>query len=130
MQNGSGKSTLFALLLNQFQADSGNIEVANGLQFAHLAQEVPALQQSALNFVLDGDQELRNLELQLQKLKKNNEGQQIALLHEKYNLIDGYAAPARAAQLLSGLGFTEVEQQKNVADFSGGWRVRLNLAKR
>lgn len=127
--NGSGKSTLFSLLLGEFSADAGDLDIPRQLRFAHVAQETPASNQSALDYVLDGDIELRLLQAELQHAEQQDQGWQIAELHEKLRLIDAYTAPARAAALLAGLGFHAEEQQKPVSDFSGGWRVRLNLAK-
>ena len=96
---------------------------------AHVSQEMPFVQKSALDFVLDGDVELRKLEALLTKAEDDDDGMRIAELHEKLGMMDAYTAPARAGQLLNGLGFSTEEQQKPVADFSGGWRVRLNLAQ-
>lgn len=128
-ENGSGKSSLFAMLLNQLQADAGDVEIPQQLKLAHVAQETPALEQSALEFVLDGDIELRHLEQQLKQAEDADDGHRIAVVHERLGEIDAYSAPSRAGQLLNGLGFNSVEQQQLVKDFSGGWRVRLNLAK-
>lgn len=127
--NGSGKSSLFAMLLNQLHADSGNLDIPKQLKLAHVAQETPALEKSAIDFVLDGDEELRSLQAELEKAEQANDGHEIAMLHARLGEIDAYTAEPRAAQLLAGLGFTQEEQQKPVSDFSGGWRVRLNLAK-
>lgn len=127
--NGCGKSTLFSMLLGEFQLDAGDLEIPKQLRLAHVAQETPALTQTALDFVLDGDVELRKLEAKLAQAEADDDGMRIAELHEKMAVLDAYTAPARAAQLLSGLGFSAAEQKKQVADFSGGWRVRLNLAK-
>lgn len=127
--NGCGKSTLFSLLLGQFQPDAGDMDFPRQLRLAHVAQETTALTQTALDFVLDGDVELRKLEAKLAQAEADDDGMRIAELHEKMAVLDAYTAPARAAQLLSGLGFSTAEQKKQVADFSGGWRVRLNLAK-
>ena len=127
--NGSGKSTLFALILQEFMADTGELEMPRQLKLGHVAQETPTGSQSALDFVLDGDQELRHLEKQLLEAEQNNAGIRIAELHEQLSNIDAYTASARASQLLNGLGFNHNEQMKPVSGFSGGWRVRLNLAK-
>lgn len=127
--NGCGKSTLFAMLLNQFQADKGDLEIPRQIKLAHVAQETPAYSETALQYVLDGDAELRSLEKSLAEAEHANDGHRIAVLHQHLSEIDAYTANARAAQLLDGLGFNYQEQQKSVSDFSGGWRVRLNLAK-
>lgn len=127
--NGSGKSSLFSVLLQELEADTGELEIPQRLKLAHVAQETPGYSKSALEFVLDGDVELRELEQQLQDAETKNDGTRIALLHDNLSKIDAYTAKARAAQLLDGLGFSHQEQQRAVSKFSGGWRVRLNLAK-
>ncbi|MDR3477961.1 MAG: ATP-binding cassette domain-containing protein [Gammaproteobacteria bacterium] len=127
--NGCGKSTLFSMLLNEMHADSGELELPRQLKLAHVAQETPAYAKSALDFVLDGDVELRTLQSELEVAEQQNDGQRIAVLHQQLSEADAYTANARAAQLLDGLGFNVTEQQKPVNAFSGGWRVRLNLAK-
>lgn len=127
--NGSGKTSLFALLNQELQPDAGELEIPRQLKLAHVVQELSAADKSALEFVLDGDTALRNLESALQIAEEKNDGARIAEIHEQLSIIDAYSAPARAAQLLAGLGFNQAEQQKSVRDFSGGWRVRLNLAK-
>lgn len=127
--NGSGKSSLFAMLLNKLPAEDGDVDISRQLVLAHVAQETPAYTKKALDFVLDGDSVLRALEAQLITAEATDNGHHIAELHEQLSKIDAYTAPARAAQLLSGLGFTQAEQQKPVSAFSGGWRVRLNLAQ-
>lgn len=127
--NGAGKSSLFGMLLGQLHADAGDVDLPNQLKIAHVAQETPAYSKSALDYVLDGDEELRALEQELIIAEQKNDGNHIAKLHARLGEVDAYTAPARAAQLLDGLGFSNAEQQKPVSDFSGGWRVRLNLAK-
>ncbi|EKD72287.1 MAG: hypothetical protein ACD_45C00716G0004 [uncultured bacterium] len=127
--NGSGKSSLFALLLNQLHPDTGDLDIPHHLKLAHVAQETPGYSQSAVEFVLDGDVELRALEQALQAAEQQQEGIRIAHLHEQLGNIGAYTATARAAQLLAGLGFNQEEQQQPVSSFSGGWRVRLNLAQ-
>ncbi len=127
--NGTGKTTLFTLLLNEFQPDAGDIDRPKQLRIAHVAQETQSASMSALDYALDGDDELRALEAKIRQAEVDDDGMRIAELYEKLSVIDGYTAPARAGQLLSGLGFTAEEQQKPVSAFSGGWRVRLNLAK-
>ncbi len=126
--NGSGKTSLFSLLLQELQPDQGDFDISRQLKLAHVAQETPGYEKSALEFVLDGDTELRELEKKLRDAEQKNDGTQIAHLHAELSQIDAYRAPARAAQLLSGLGFSHQEQQQSVREFSGGWRVRLNLA--
>jgi ATP-binding cassette subfamily F protein 3 len=127
--NGVGKSSLFALLMGELQSDAGSIEIPPNWVIAHVAQETPALAQTALDFVLDGDRELRTLETRLQAAEQADDGLEIGHLHEAIAHIDGYSAQSRAARLLNGLGFSNQQQSSPVKSFSGGWRMRLNLAQ-
>lgn len=127
--NGAGKSSLFALLMSELHADSGDALLPPHWTIAHVAQETPALERSALDYVLDGDHELRQLEQELQDAEEHHDGNAIGHLHGELARIDAYAAPARAGKLLTGLGFDVDAQQRSVASFSGGWRMRLNLAQ-
>ncbi len=127
--NGSGKTSLFSMLLGELQADQGHLEIPRQLKLAHVAQETPAYSRSALEYALEGDTELQTLQKELQLAEQSDDGHRIATLHARLGEIDAYTAPARAAQLLNGLGFSHQEQQKSVSSFSGGWRVRLNLAR-
>ncbi|KMN30968.1 ABC transporter ATP-binding protein [Chromobacterium sp. LK1] len=127
--NGAGKSSLFALLMGELHADGGDVLLPPHWTIAHVAQETPALQRSALDYVLDGDHELRQLEQALQQAEDRHDGNAIGHLHGELARIDAYAAPARAGKLLTGLGFDVDAQLRPVASFSGGWRMRLNLAQ-
>ncbi|MBA3695796.1 MAG: ATP-binding cassette domain-containing protein [Methylotenera sp.] len=127
--NGAGKSSLFALLRGEMHVESGDLEIPSGWVIAHVAQETPALAMPAIEFVLDGDNELREIETALAKAEANHQGELIAELHHRLADIDGYSARARAAELLNGLGFSQAGLQQAVSTFSGGWRVRLNLAR-
>jgi len=127
--NGSGKSSLFALLRGELQPDQGELELPPGWVVAHVAQETPALEKSAFDYALDGDVELRRIEADLVAAETAHDGERIGELHARLGEIDGYAAPARAAALLDGLGFLQTDFDRPVADFSGGWRMRLNLAQ-
>ena len=127
--NGSGKSSLFALLLGELHQDAGDLEIQPGLVVAHVAQETPSTDQLAIEYVLDGDAELRHLERELAAAEQAHNGTRIAELHEDLHRVGGYAARARAAQLMHGLGFDDAEIARPVEQFSGGWRVRLNLAR-
>jgi ATP-binding cassette subfamily F protein 3 len=127
--NGAGKSSLFALLRGEMQPEAGTLEIPAAWVIAHVAQETPALAQAAIDFVLDGDVELREIERDLQQAETQHQGELIAELHNRLTDIDGYSAKARAAELLSGLGFSQAALQQPVSTFSGGWRVRLNLAR-
>jgi ATP-binding cassette subfamily F protein 3 len=127
--NGSGKSSLFALLRGELQAESGDCELPRDWRIASVAQETPPLPQPALQFVLDGDAELRQIERALERADAAHDGHALAELHARLEAIDGYGAAARAAALLAGLGFGPEDLERPVADFSGGWRMRLNLAQ-
>ncbi|MBF0471872.1 MAG: ATP-binding cassette domain-containing protein [Gammaproteobacteria bacterium] len=127
--NGCGKSTLLALLRGEIEADSGECLVPKEWVIAHIAQESEASERSALDYALDGDHRLRQLQQQLQQAEEGGDGHLIGELSAHYDAIDGYSAANRAAKLLSGLGFSETEQQRPMHQFSGGWRVRLNLAR-
>lgn len=127
--NGAGKSSLYALLRGEMQVESGDLEMPASWVIGHVAQETPALAMPAIEFVLDGDAELRAIEAALQKAEAKHQGEVIAELHQRLTDIDGYAAKARAAALLNGLGFSQANLSQAVSTFSGGWRVRLNLAR-
>ncbi len=127
--NGCGKSSLFALFTGELHQEAGDLELPPRWVIAHVGQETPALAVSALEHTLDGDAELRRIEAELHDAEARHDGEAIAHLHEAYGHIDGYSARARAAALLAGLGFRDPEFDKPVAEFSGGWRVRLNLAR-
>ena len=129
--NGSGKSSLFALLRGEIDADAGDVSLPPSWVIAHVAQETPAVATRALEFVLDGDAELRAVERALAAAEGDPhvEGEHLAELHHRYEAIDGYSARARAATLLSGLGFSAARHDDPVASYSGGWRMRLNLAQ-
>jgi ATP-binding cassette subfamily F protein 3 len=127
--NGTGKSSLMALILGHISLDKGEFSLPSGWQVATVAQETPALDVSALEYVIDGDTEYRELEAQLAKAQSDDNGNLIALLHGKIDAIGGYAIHSRAASLLAGLGFGDAEQSNPVKSFSGGWRMRLNLAQ-
>jgi len=127
--NGAGKSSLFALLRGELHQEAGDLEIPSVWVVAHVAQETPALPDAALEFVLDGDAELRTIERALQAAEASHDGAHLGELHARLGDIGGYAAPARAAELLHGLGFADSDFTRPVSDFSGGWRVRLNLAR-
>jgi ATP-binding cassette subfamily F protein 3 len=134
--NGCGKSTLFALLRGALHPESGDVVMPPRWTIAHVAQETPAVAAPAIEFVLDGDPELRAIERALQEAEQDHaadghgvDGHAIAELHHRLEVIDGYAARARAATLLAGLGFVDARHADPVASFSGGWRMRLNLAQ-
>ncbi|TCO83723.1 ATP-binding cassette subfamily F protein 3 [Plasticicumulans lactativorans] len=127
--NGSGKSSLFALLRGELHADAGDLELPAKWVVAHVAQETPAVARAALDYALDGDVELREVEAALAAAEAAHDGLRLAELHARFEAIGGWTARARAAQLLAGLGFTTAQLDRPVAEFSGGWRMRLNLAR-
>ncbi|WP_028451165.1 ATP-binding cassette domain-containing protein [Chitinilyticum aquatile] len=126
--NGAGKSSLFAMLRGEIHADSGDLEMPPRITIAHVAQETPALAISAIDYVLQGDAELCRIETALAAIA-DHEGHEHAELLAKLEAIDGYSARARAGKLLAGLGFSQDEMSRPVSSFSGGWRMRLNLAQ-
>ncbi|MFO1303116.1 MAG: ATP-binding cassette domain-containing protein [Burkholderiales bacterium] len=125
--NGGGKSSLFAAIRGELLPDAGSIELPASWTIAHVAQETPPVDRSALDYVLDGDPELREIEAGLASSATSDAA--LADLHHRYEAIGGYGARARAATLLAGLGFAEARHGDPVASFSGGWRMRLNLAQ-
>ena len=127
--NGTGKSSLLALIRGELQADEGELNFPPRLVIAHVAQETPATDATALEYVLDGDSELRSLEQALAVAEKQGEGTRLAELHAQLDVIGGYTAESRAARLLHGLGFQAAQYRAAVKTFSGGWRMRLNLAQ-
>jgi ATP-binding cassette subfamily F protein 3 len=127
--NGAGKSSFFALLRGELHQDAGDLELPPNFVIAHVAQETPALPVPAIEYVIDGDRELRLLQQQLAKAESEHDGTRIAEIHAQLDHADGYSANARAARLLAGLGFDQQQLQTPVSAFSGGWRMRLNLAQ-
>ena len=127
--NGCGKSSLFAMVLNKIHADSGDFSLQSGFVTAHVAQELSATEQAAIEFVIDGDKELREVQAKLHLAEQQQDGHRSAELYAELDTINGYTANSRAAILLNGLGFKQTELNNPVSSFSGGWRVRLNLAK-
>ena len=127
--NGCGKSSLFSLLLGELTADTGNIEGMNRLRLSHMAQEIQASDIPAGDYVWRGDEKLARLRDKLQALEDAGDFDAAAGIHSQLEEIDGYSAERRAERLLQGLGFAEDAAQRPVNDFSGGWRIRLNLAR-
>jgi ATP-binding cassette subfamily F protein 3 len=128
-KNGCGKSTLLALLKNEISADGGNFTYPGNWQLAWVNQETPALSEPALDYVIDGDREYRKLEAELNAANDRNDGHAIATVHGKLDAIDAWTIRSRASSLLHGLGFSNEQLARPVSDFSGGWRMRLNLAQ-
>ncbi|WP_455922975.1 ATP-binding cassette domain-containing protein [Pseudomonas putida] len=127
--NGAGKSTLFALLRGELVPDSGDCQLPADWRIAHMRQEVDTLERIAVDYVLDGDLRLREVQQQLAAAEAAHDGAAQARLHAELDSADGYTADARARKLLAGLGFTNEQMDRQVGSFSGGWRMRLNLAQ-
>ncbi|WP_173176780.1 ATP-binding cassette domain-containing protein [Pseudomonas tohonis] len=127
--NGAGKSSLFALLRGELGPDAGDCFVPADWRIAHMRQEVDTLDRLAVDYVLDGDVQLRRVQAELAVAEAGHDGTAIARLHIELDSADGYTADARARKLLAGLGFTSEQMDRRVGDFSGGWRMRLNLAQ-
>src|SRR5262245_17467649 len=127
--NGSGKSSLLALVSGELQPESGEFSGPAGLRLASVAQETPAVEQAAIDYVLDGEIELRAVERSLAAAAEAHDGSALAELHARFEALEGYTARSRAAQVLAGVGFASDELERPVSAFSGGWRIRLNLAR-
>jgi ATP-binding cassette subfamily F protein 3 len=127
--NGSGKSSLFAVLRGELHTDKGDAEFPPQWRVAHVAQETPALDRPAVEYAIDGDTTLRKLEARLAEAEEANDGHLIGEIYAALSDADAYTARPRAEQLLVGLGFKHDELEKPVSSFSGGWRMRLNLAQ-
>ena len=127
--NGCGKSSLFQLLLDELHADAGEVKLPGQLRIAHMGQEVVTTDRSALDHVLDGDRQLRETEQQIRDAHNKDNYQALALAYDRLDAIHGHSAPSRAQQLLHGLGFATEDEPRRVGEFSGGWRIRLNLAQ-
>ena len=127
--NGVGKSSFFALVLNELHPDEGDFSMPPNLAVAHVAQETPSTNQAAIDYIMDGDQELRQIQQAIIKAEQVDDGIKQAELFSKMENIDGYTANSRASRLMNGLGFQTDQEQLSVSSFSGGWRMRLNLAQ-
>ena len=127
--NGCGKSSLLALILGELQPDAGSFDMPSQLVIAHVAQEMDATERAAVEFVMDGDTELRETEAAMAAAEARNAGAALGELHARYAALGGYDARSRAGRLMHGLGFSAADETRPVAAFSGGWRMRLNLAQ-
>jgi len=128
-KNGTGKSSLLQLILGELQPDAGSFDRPSQLVLAHVAQELDATDQPAIEFVMDGDEELRATERAIAKAEAADDGVKLGELHARYAALGGYDARSRAGRLLHGLGFSPEDETRAVRAFSGGWRVRLNVAQ-
>jgi ATP-binding cassette, subfamily F, member 3 len=127
--NGSGKSSLFAAIRGELAPDHGDIDLPAALKIAHVEQEIAASESSAIDFVLDGDAQLRSVQAAIEDAERRDAALPLAELHGSLEAIDGYRAKARAAALMHGLGFQPADHERAVSEFSGGWRVRLAMAR-
>ena len=127
--NGCGKSTLFSAIRGELNTDDGDISFPKAWQLAWVKQETPALEQAAVDYVLDGHVRYRELQNELAIAEQDDNGEKIAQVHHQLEEIHAYTIPAKASELLNGLGFDEAAQARTVSSFSGGWRMRLNLAQ-
>ena len=127
--NGSGKTSMLSLLTGELVSDRGNVTVPPNWRIAHVAQEAPISAQSTLDYVLDGDTRLRLIQKALAEAEQREDGESIAHLHAELEHAGGYQAESRASSLLNGLGFSNDDTARPVSEFSGGWRMRLTLAR-
>jgi ATP-binding cassette, subfamily F, member 3 len=128
-ENGSGKSSLLGLVRGELTPEAGSFDMPSQLALAHVSQELAASDREAIEFVLDGDAELRQIEAALARAGEADDGVLLGELHGRYAGIGGYDAASRAATLMHGLGFSSADERRPVSAFSGGWRVRLNVAQ-
>jgi ATP-binding cassette, subfamily F, member 3 len=128
-ENGSGKSSLLGLVRGELTPEEGSFDMPRQLAVAYVSQELLASERAAIDFVLDGDPELRELEARLHQAQQQDDGEHLAELYARYGAAGGYDAVSRAGQLMHGLGFAAADEQRPVSAFSGGWRVRLNVAQ-
>ena len=127
--NGAGKSSLFALLRGELSADAGNCYLPPDWRIAHMRQEIDNLERIAVDYVLDGDVRLRQIQQKLADAEQHKDVSQLGTLYAELEAHDAFSADSRARTLLAGLGFTAEQCESRVGDFSGGWRMRLNLAQ-
>src|ERR1700753_2308188 len=127
--NGAGKSSLFAAILGELAPDRGDIDLPAAVKIAHVEQEIAASSQTAIEFVLDGDAELRRVQAAIEDAERRDAAMALAELYSSLEAIDGYRAKARAAAVMHGLGFKPADHERAVAEFSGGCRVRLAMAR-
>jgi len=127
--NGSGKTSLFKLILGELQVDAGTLSLPGQCRVAHMEQEIENLTRTALEHVIDGHKALRKLQAALAEAEQADDHDKMAQLHGKIDAVDGYNVNVSAEQLLHGLGFAQKDMSRPVGDFSGGWRIRLNLAQ-
>ncbi len=127
--NGAGKSSLFSLILGNLELDTGDFSLPEKLVIAHVEQEIHNQDWSAIDYVIDGDKALSDTLRKLSAAEQSHNAEDIAHLHQKMEEIQGYAGNSKAAKLLNGLGFSQAQFANAVSSFSGGWQMRLNLAR-
>ena len=127
--NGTGKTSLFNLILGELESDQGNFTYPSTLRISYLAQELPSTNELSLDYVLAGDHKLTQVSENIKQAEDNKEYDKLGDLHDLFETLDGYTSKSKAEQLMIGLGFSEDDFSKSLKDFSGGWRVRLNLAR-
>ena len=127
--NGAGKTSLFKMITGELDVEEGYLDYPQDLRISYLAQEVPSTDEVAVQYVLEGDKQLIEIQEKIKLAEANDQFEALGELHAIFNSMDGYAALSKAEQLMIGLGFTQEDLTKSVKDFSGGWRVRLNLAR-
>ena len=127
--NGAGKTSLFKMITGELDVEEGYLDYPQDLRISYLAQEVPSTDEVAVQYVLEGDKQLIEIQEKIKLAEANEQFEALGELHAIFNSMDGYAALSKAEQLMIGLGFTQEDLSKSVKDFSGGWRVRLNLAR-
>ena len=127
--NGTGKTSLFKIIKKEIEVDQSTVSFPSDLRISYLAQEVKGTDEAALDYVLSGDSNLIDIQKKIEKAEIDENYEILGELYEVYSSLDGYSAKSKAEQLMVGLGFKADDFDKSLKDFSGGWRVRLNLAK-
>ena len=127
--NGTGKTSLFKIIKKEIEVDQSSVSFPTDLRISYLAQEVKGTDEIALDYVLSGDANLIDIQKKIEEAEKEESYDLLGELYAIYSSLDGYSAKSKAEQLMLGLGFTSEDFHKPLKDFSGGWRVRLNLAK-